>query len=101
MKDFFRKSFLFSIGAANVTREKLEAMVDTLIKQGQAREEERVKLIEEWMQKAEEMRSELAQIVQNVLLQMDLPTRQEFEELQNRIEKLEAQIAQLTEVASK
>ncbi len=98
MKDFFRKTFLFSVGAATVTKEKIEEFVEELIQRGQASEKDRSKLVEEYLQKLKEQEKEFAArvktLVTKTLTDMGIPTREEIAALEKRIAELEARLGE-------
>ncbi len=101
MKDFFRKTFLFSVGAATVTKEKIEEFVEELISKGQASEKDRARLVEEYLQKLKEQEKEFTQRVKNLvaktLSEMGIPTREEINALEARIAALEARLQEAPE----
>ncbi len=53
MVDVVKKAMLAGIGALSVTREKVEELVDDLIKKGELGKEERAKFVRELVEKAE------------------------------------------------
>ena len=96
MKDFFRKTFLFSVGAATVTKEKIEEFVEDLIRKGQASEKDRARLVDEYLQKIKEQEKEFSQrvkqLISKTLAEMGIPTRDEINALEARIAALEAKL---------
>ncbi len=96
MKDFFRKTFLFSVGAATVTKEKIEEFVEDLIQKGQASEKDRTRLVEEYLQKLKDQEKEFTQRMKNLIIktlaEMGIPTREELNALEARIAALEAKL---------
>ena len=101
MKDFFRKTFLFSVGAATVTKEKIEEFVEELIQKGQASEKDRSRLVEEYVEKLKEQEKEFAArvkaLVTRTLTEMGIPTREEIAALEKRIAELEAKLGEAAE----
>ncbi len=92
MKDIIGKAFLAGLGAVSLTREKLEGIVDDLVKRGELSWEEKPGLLDDLVKAGEKHRDELQKLVQKevkkVLGVLDIPTRQEYETLRERIEQL-------------
>lgn len=97
MVDLFKKAFYFGVGAAVLTKEKVEELVDDLVKRGEASQADKPKLMEEFMAKAREQEKELTakvkSIVQKSLSEMGLSTRNDIEDLKKRLDKLEKNLA--------
>ncbi|RMH95219.1 MAG: hypothetical protein D6681_13230 [Calditrichaeota bacterium] len=96
MKELLKKVFYFGVGTITVTAEKVEEIVDELIKRGEATQSERGKLIEEFLQKAREQEKAVAtkvkDIIQRSRQELGIPSRQEIEALKQRVEALEKQL---------
>ncbi len=96
MKELFKKTLYLGVGALTVTKEKIEEVVDELIKKGEANQSERAKLVNEFMQKAREQEKEITakikSLVQTTWQEKGFPTRKEIDELKQRIEELEKQL---------
>jgi len=92
MKDLIGKAFLAGLGAVSLTREKLESVVDDLVKRGEVAREEKQKLLNDLVEAGEkhqnEIRGFVQKEVQKVLEALDIPTRQDIRDLQKQIEKL-------------
>ena len=54
MLDLFKKAVLMGLGAITLTKEKVEQIVDELIKKGELTEGERSKAIRDFLLKAQE-----------------------------------------------
>lgn len=93
MKEILKKSFYFGVGALTATAEKVEELVDELIRRGEANKAEKSKLIEELMAKIGEQEKEftarIKSVVQNSWQEYGFPGKKEFEDLKARVERLE------------
>ncbi len=93
MIDFMKKTYLAGLGLATLTGEKIEEIVEELVKKGEVAETDRKKLVEELMAKGREQREQLTEsvkdTVQKVVYELKVPRRDQYEELLARIEKLE------------
>lgn len=96
MKELFKKTLYLGVGALTVTAEKIEEMVDELIKKGEANQSERAKLISEFMQKAREQEKEITakikSVVQTTWQEKGFAGRKEIDDLKKRIDKLEKKL---------
>lgn len=95
MLEILRKGYLIGIGLASLTREKIEEVVDELVKRGEVAEKDRPRVIEDLVNRMRDEQKRLSNsvkdTVQRVVGEMGLPTRQQFDELLQRLEKLEQQ----------
>jgi polyhydroxyalkanoate synthesis regulator phasin len=93
MFDLLKKTYLAGLGLASMTQEKIEELVDDLVKRGEVAEKDRGKIIEDMLNRVQEEQDKLfkkvREYVKKVVHEMGLPTQDEFSELQKRIEKLE------------
>lgn len=93
MFDFLKKTYLFGLGLASLTREKAEEMVDDMIKRGEVAEKDRSKIVEDMLTRVQEEQEKLFKTVRDyvkkVVHDMGLPTRDEYLELQKRVDELE------------
>jgi polyhydroxyalkanoate synthesis regulator phasin len=94
MKEFVRKSMLFGIGLATLTREKIEEAVDELIKKGEMSEKEGRETIDDLVKRSKAVTDELAEkvekMVSETLMKLNIPTRDEYLELKDKVERLES-----------
>ncbi len=95
MLEILRKGYLIGIGLASLTREKIEEVVDELVKRGEVAEKDRPRIVEDLMTRMRDEQKRLSNsvkdTVQKVIGEMGMPTRQQFDELRERLEKLEKQ----------
>lgn len=99
MKDFFRKSMLFGIGLASVTREKTEEIVEEMVKRGEMSRKEGEETVEEILEKSKEVRNEtikkVEEMVRDYLGKFDVATKTDLTALDERIRSLESEVANL------
>jgi polyhydroxyalkanoate synthesis repressor PhaR len=97
--DMFKKLALASIGAANMTKEKLEEMFDELVKKGEMSEDERSKALKEFLDKtaesSEKARKWAEETFKNMSAKFSSKCEEQISELANKIEKLNARISEL------
>ncbi|MBX6762251.1 MAG: hypothetical protein K6T51_03930 [Rubrobacteraceae bacterium] len=96
MLDTLERLVLLQIGAAAVTRERVERAVNELIEQGRLQREEGRRVVEEVMERARQRsggaRSLVESSLQQVLREAGLPTREDYEDLLFRVEQLEHRV---------
>ncbi|MBT3786437.1 hypothetical protein HOF92_15790 [bacterium] len=94
MKDGFKDLFHFGVGSAMLAREVVEDFVDEMIRAGRVQVDERTQLVSDFSKRAEDLYSRMGQEFRDRFSQMaqemDLVTRQEFEELQKKVAALSA-----------
>lgn len=99
--DLLRKILVASIGAAVLTREKVEGLVDELVKRGEIASKEGPKLVKELLKESQKAKKELEEKIeeatQKTLKKLRLATRAEIEELKIKLEKLEKKIGKMEE----
>jgi poly(hydroxyalkanoate) granule-associated protein len=104
LMDSLRRVMLASIGAMALTRDELQAFIDKLIERGEVAEEEGKKLMNELMEKrkkkTDEAQEMAAQRVQEVLDQMNIPTRADINALGDKIASLSKKIDELKKTQS-
>ena len=84
------------LGALVVTREKVEEVVNELVKKGEVGQEEGKKLVEELIEKGKkskkELEAQIEKIVKGATEKLDLPTRKELNGLKSEIEQLKEKL---------
>jgi polyhydroxyalkanoate synthesis regulator phasin len=95
----FERLILLQIGAAAVTRERIEEAVESLIEEGRVQREEGKTLVDQVMGRARERSSGARSLVdataQQGLRRAGLPTRDDYEDLVFRVEQLEHRVRML------
>ncbi len=96
MQDLLKKAFSLGIGALLVSKDKIEEVVNELVKRGELGQEEGKNLVKELIEKGEasmhEVEGKIEKIVQSVTEKLNLPTRKELNELKSEIEQLKEKL---------
>ncbi|RLG80916.1 MAG: hypothetical protein DRO40_10480 [Thermoprotei archaeon] len=92
MSNIINKTILAGLGALSLTREKVEEVVDDLVKRGEISLDEKPGVLTDLVKAAEKRKDEargfIRKEVQKVLEALDIPTRQEMNTLREQIENL-------------
>jgi len=98
LKDLLKKSLALGLGFAVVSKEQISKVIDELVDKGELSANESKEFMNELVQKGEEQQSEinakLKAQVQRILKELDLPTKEDLERLENRIAQLESHLAE-------
>ena len=93
MFDLFRKGYLVGLGLASLTREKVEEVVDELVRRGEVAEKDRPRVVDDMITRMREEQKRLTNMLrdtaQKAVVEMGVPTRQQIDELLKRVENLE------------
>ena len=96
MFEMIRKSLLASLGAAVVTKEKVEAATKKWVDDGKISTDEAERLAQDLVENGrkqwEEIQSKVSETVRKTLESLDIATRKDIDNLTNRIEDLEKKI---------
>lgn len=99
MLELIKKSLLASLGAAVVTKEKIQEATFSLVQQGKISVEEAEKLSDELVTSGqhqwEEVQSKVTENVKKAMDSLDISSKSEFQELMTRLENLEQRVAAL------
>ncbi|HDZ91528.1 MAG TPA: hypothetical protein ENH37_12765 [Deltaproteobacteria bacterium] len=99
MFETIKKSLLAGLGAAVVTKEKIENVTRKLVEEGKITTEEAEKLskdlIESGSKQWEDMQERVTSTVKKALEGLDIATRQDLTALTRRVDGLEKRIASL------
>ncbi len=95
--DLMRNTLLAAFGV----QEKLREFVEDLVKKGEMSESQGAKLVKEWAEMAEKNTSEMGRLISEVVTKtmekMSIPTRDDMESLNKKIENLSARVKSLEE----
>jgi poly(hydroxyalkanoate) granule-associated protein len=93
MLDYIRKMTLAGAGLAIITTEKIQEMMDDLVKKGEMTEKEAREVVNEFIEKSKLARRDLEEKVEKTITaflnRMNIPTRKELDEIKERLERLE------------
>jgi polyhydroxyalkanoate synthesis regulator phasin len=83
MNDLIRSGVYTAMGSLVLARKKFEELLEELIQNNELTQDEGQRLVHEWIHRAEDLRNDLEKrmngAVDESLLKLNLPTRQEFE----------------------
>ena len=93
MFDFIKKTMLTGVGLAAMTRDKIEELAKELTEKGEMTEKEGKELVDELLIKSEkakrELEAKMESIVKNVLGKLNLATKEDIDEIEERLKRLE------------
>ena len=93
MPDFIKKAMLACTGLAFMTTEKIQEVIDELLKKGEITEKEARETVADLRKKSKKFKKEMGErtekIVTGILKHLNVPTKAELEEIKERLEKLE------------
>ncbi len=94
MEDFFRKALKFGLGVVDFTKEKVEAIVEEMIRRGEMSQTDKAGAVAQIMERAqaeqEALKEKIHQMVAQVVAGMGLARKQDLEALEKRLAALEA-----------
>lgn len=97
MEETFKKFFYASMGIISLGKKKIEELAKDLSEKTNLSEEEGRKLAEELNAESEKFRGEFQESVKNIVKEtmkrLNIPSREEVEELKERIRILEEKLA--------
>ena len=92
------KSVVYTgIGAAFLTKEKIEALKDDLVEQGKISQDEGKQFVDELVKKTASIMDSLdlkiSQIIEEKIKQLDIPTNADFADLRRQVEELQVALS--------
>lgn len=98
MFDALNKVMLSGLGLMSVTRERAEQIFDEMVQRGQLEKSQRGRFVEDLTGTAKQARQEfqdiLAKQVQQSMERLNLPTRDDIQRLETKVDSLMAQCRQ-------
>ena len=91
MFELLKKTYLAGLGLATLTKERIEEIVDELVKRGEVAEQDRRKVVDDLLGRAREEQQKLTQKITEVVSELRLPNKERWEDLVRRVENLEKQ----------
>jgi polyhydroxyalkanoate synthesis regulator phasin len=95
-ENLFKNLFYSGIGIISLTADKIQQLVDELIKDKKISTQEGERIVKDFLkssdEKKKEYEEEFKKIVEKVISKFPFATKKEVEELKAQIEKLEKQI---------
>jgi len=93
MVALLRKTVLTGIGFAYMTKDKIEEVAKKISEESNLTEEEGRKLAKDLLKQSEEAKQNLEtridKVVKSALGKLDIPSRQDLQKLESRVEELE------------
>lgn len=97
MEELWRKAKHFGLGVVDFTREKVEALVDDMVKRGELSEDETSQAVAEIMEKAKSeqdaLLAKLKSLVEKTISEAGLARAADLEALEKRVAALEKNLA--------
>jgi polyhydroxyalkanoate synthesis regulator phasin len=101
MEDLFKKTISFGIGLFDYTKEKVENLVDELVKRGEVSQQDGPQAVEELWEKAEKEQSafwnKVKTYINSIVDEMPLVRRGDFKALEERLAALEKRVGERPE----
>ena len=101
MFELIKKSLLASLGAAVVTKEKIEQVTRKLVDEGKISMDEAEKLsgdlLESGKKQWDEFQTKITAAVKKALENLDIVSREDFQEMTSRVEDIEKRLAAIEE----
>ncbi|MBU0910433.1 MAG: polyhydroxyalkanoate synthesis regulator [Proteobacteria bacterium] len=92
MIDLIKKAFYTGLGAAELTREKVEDLARELADKGKVSDSEIKKFVDEMLDKSQERKDQLLQqvekVTEDVLKKMNLASRDDLDALEKRLAEM-------------
>lgn len=105
MFELIRKTILAGLGAATLTKEQVDKLVDELIKRGEVTAEERPKLVKDLLARAEKSEKELEgkvnESLEKVIEKLGIPTKADLDALSGKIDQLTKKVDKAEKTTAK
>ncbi len=99
MSGLIEKSVLLGLGVLTLTRDKVVQVVNSLVEEGEVRADEAPNIVDKLVARGEKEREELRKLVRQELDKMHvrapLASREDIEELSQKIDDLAARVEEL------
>ena len=96
MEDLFKKTISFGIGLFDYTKEKVETLVEEMVKRGEVSKQDSSQAVEELWEKAEKEQSafwnKVKTYINSIVDEMPLVRRSELKALEERLAALEKRL---------
>lgn len=93
MKELLRGIIYTGIGAAFLTKEKIEEIKDDLVEQGKITKDESKQFVEELLNKTTSIKDSLdlkiSKLIEEQIKQLDIPTNADLADLRRQVEELQ------------
>jgi polyhydroxyalkanoate synthesis regulator phasin len=96
MEDLFKKTISFGIGLFDYTKEKVESLVEEMVKRGEVSRQESSQAVEELWERAEKEQSafwnKVKTYINGIIDEMPLVSRADLKALEDRVAALEKRL---------
>ncbi|MDN3515553.1 MAG: phasin family protein [Candidatus Brocadia sp.] len=90
--DILNKVINLGFGTLIVTKENIEELIDEMVKKGEIKKDEARAQVNELFKKVSSSKQEIVsmieKIVENALHKLDIPTRNELQQMQKKLEEI-------------
>ncbi|HMD14200.1 MAG TPA: phasin family protein, partial [Bacteroidota bacterium] len=97
--DAVRNAVLAGFGV----QEKVKEFIDELVKKGELSESQGAKVVREWSERADrgssDLNKNLSELMSKTLEKINIPTKEEFEQLNKRVQSLSVRVRKLEDIA--
>src|SRR5271157_244397 len=97
--DVVRNAVLAGFGV----QEKVKEFIDELVRKGELSESQGAKVVKEWSERADKGTSDLnknfSELMSKTLEKINIPTKEEFEQLNKRVQSLSVRVRKLEDIA--
>jgi polyhydroxyalkanoate synthesis regulator phasin len=99
VEDLFKKTVSFGIGLFDYTKEKVENLVDEMVRRGEINKQDTTKTVEELWEKAAKEQSafwnKVKTYIKSIVDEMAMPSQGDFKALEDRVAALEKRVGEL------
>ena len=92
MSDVIKKAISIGFGALSVTKENVEELVDEMVKKGELKADEAKAQMKDILNKLlssrKDVEAKIEEIVEKALHKLDIPTRHELQQMQQKLEEI-------------
>ena len=96
MLDFLKKGMFLGVGLFEEGREKIEALVDDLIKTGELANEKRSEVIDKYVQKIKDQEKIISEKInveiKKAIEKLGIPTKEDFDRLAKELEAIKQKL---------
>ncbi|RLD14068.1 hypothetical protein DRI50_05995 [candidate division KSB1 bacterium] len=99
MLDIIKKSIYLGLGAASLTKERVDKLVDELIEKGQVAKDDKANAVKDIMDKVEkeekELEKRIKKTVNEAIESVGAATQNDIDELKKQLKELEEKLAEM------
>ncbi|MCK5118509.1 MAG: phasin family protein [Candidatus Latescibacteria bacterium] len=105
MFELIQKTILAGIGAATMTKEKVEGLADALVKRGEVTSEQRPKIVQDLLARVEEservLEEKVQKSVENTIERLGIPTKAGLDALNEKMDRLTKKVDEMGKTTAK